>query len=214
MFGSIGGPEIILIFIVALLVFGPRKLPEIGRKVGRVIGEVRRATGELRANVEREIGFDPVTGLEQAGRARREVIASISDPIRDAAKGTISAAREVTALAALRPSPGPVTGEAPARTAGYDGGEGAAADGERNGAARRDDAAGEETGNLAAGSGSTAGTPARGRATGSDGPAEDEAGPGREDSVARAPLADGGDPPDSPGESVPTKPPPHRGPTE
>lgn len=94
MFGSIGGPEIVLIFIVALLVFGPRRLPEIGRKIGQVIGEIRRATGELRSNVEREIGVDPLEGIQQVARARREIITSISDPIREAAKGTLTAVRE------------------------------------------------------------------------------------------------------------------------
>jgi sec-independent protein translocase protein TatA len=69
MFSSIGGPEIVLIFIVALLVFGPKKLPEIGQKIGRVIGEIRRATGELRTNVEREIGVDPLEGVQRVGRA-------------------------------------------------------------------------------------------------------------------------------------------------
>jgi len=35
MFGSIGGPELVVIFIVALLIFGPRKLPELGRMLGK-----------------------------------------------------------------------------------------------------------------------------------------------------------------------------------
>ena len=56
MFGSLGGPEIVLIFVVALIVFGPKRLPEIGRKVGGLVRELRRATGEFRSSVEREIG--------------------------------------------------------------------------------------------------------------------------------------------------------------
>jgi sec-independent protein translocase protein TatA len=54
MFGSIGGPELILIFVVALLIFGPRKLPELGRAIGRGIGEFRRAANELRDSLETE----------------------------------------------------------------------------------------------------------------------------------------------------------------
>ena len=54
MFGSIGGPEIVLIFVVALLIFGPRKLPELGRAIGRGIGEFRRAANELRDSLEVE----------------------------------------------------------------------------------------------------------------------------------------------------------------
>ena len=100
MFGSIGGPEIILIFVVALLVFGPKRLPEIGKKVGRVLGEVRKATGDLRANVEKEIGIDPFDGLQQVGKARREIITTISEPVREAAKGTIGELRRASERAA------------------------------------------------------------------------------------------------------------------
>jgi len=62
MFGSIGAPELILIFIVALLVFGPRKLPELGRALGRGISEFRRATTDLKVTLEREIAEDEVAG--------------------------------------------------------------------------------------------------------------------------------------------------------
>lgn len=55
MFGSLGLPELILIFFVALLVFGPRKLPEIGRTLGKALGEFRKATDELKNTIEREV---------------------------------------------------------------------------------------------------------------------------------------------------------------
>jgi len=48
MFGSIGGPELVLIFIVALLIFGPRKLPELGRMLGKGMAEFRRAANDLK----------------------------------------------------------------------------------------------------------------------------------------------------------------------
>jgi len=63
MFGSIGAPEIIVIFIVALLIFGPRKLPELGRALGRGISEFRRATTDLKSTLEREIA-EAETGAE------------------------------------------------------------------------------------------------------------------------------------------------------
>ena len=43
MFGPIGMPELVLIFLVALLVFGPKKLPELGRSLGRGLAEFKRA---------------------------------------------------------------------------------------------------------------------------------------------------------------------------
>lgn len=58
MFGSLGFPELILIFFVALLVFGPRKLPEIGRTLGKALGEFKKATDELKNSIEREVHAD------------------------------------------------------------------------------------------------------------------------------------------------------------
>jgi len=55
MFGSIGLPELIIILIIALLVFGPKKLPEVGKSVGRAIREFKKASDELRSKVEEEI---------------------------------------------------------------------------------------------------------------------------------------------------------------
>jgi len=53
--GNIGMPELIVIFVVALLVFGPKRLPELGRSLGRGISEFRRASTDLRSSIEREI---------------------------------------------------------------------------------------------------------------------------------------------------------------
>ena len=58
MFGSIGGPEILLIFVLGLLLFGPRKLPEIGRTLGKTLAEFRRATSEFTASLEREVALE------------------------------------------------------------------------------------------------------------------------------------------------------------
>lgn len=55
MFGSIGAPELIVIFLIALLIFGPRKLPQLGRTLGRSLGEFRRATQDLKSTLEREV---------------------------------------------------------------------------------------------------------------------------------------------------------------
>ena len=55
MFGSVGMPELIVIFVIALIVFGPRKLPEIGRSLGKAIGEFKRATNELQSTLDEEI---------------------------------------------------------------------------------------------------------------------------------------------------------------
>ena len=55
MFGSIGMPELIIILVIALIIFGPRKLPELGRSLGKSINEFKRASNELRNTLEEEI---------------------------------------------------------------------------------------------------------------------------------------------------------------
>jgi sec-independent protein translocase protein TatA len=56
--GSLGLPEIAFIFILALLIFGPKKLPEIGRTVGRGVAEFRKATNELKRSINTELALD------------------------------------------------------------------------------------------------------------------------------------------------------------
>jgi TatA/E family protein of Tat protein translocase len=55
MFGSIGMPELIIIFVIALIVFGPRKLPELGRSLGRSLAEFKKASNEFQRTLEEEI---------------------------------------------------------------------------------------------------------------------------------------------------------------
>jgi len=53
--GNIGFPELMVIFVIALLVFGPKRLPELGRSLGKGIAEFRRASTDLKTSIEREI---------------------------------------------------------------------------------------------------------------------------------------------------------------
>ena len=58
MFGPLGFPELVIIFVVALLVFGPRKLPDLGRSLGKSLAEFKRASNELRSTLDDEIRAD------------------------------------------------------------------------------------------------------------------------------------------------------------
>jgi TatA/E family protein of Tat protein translocase len=53
--GSVGTPEILLILVIALLLFGPQKLPELGKSLGRAIREFKRASQELQETIEKEV---------------------------------------------------------------------------------------------------------------------------------------------------------------
>jgi sec-independent protein translocase protein TatA len=56
--GSIGFPELLVIFVIALIVFGPRRLPEIGKALGQGINEFKRASKDLQNRLEEEIEQD------------------------------------------------------------------------------------------------------------------------------------------------------------
>jgi sec-independent protein translocase protein TatB len=58
MFGSLGVPELLLIFFVILIVFGPRRIPEIGRTLGKALGEFRKATDDLKNTIDREVRLE------------------------------------------------------------------------------------------------------------------------------------------------------------
>jgi TatA/E family protein of Tat protein translocase len=63
MFGSLGIPELILIFVVALIVFGPKRLPEIGRTLGKAMGEFKKATDDFKNTIEREVQVEELKQL-------------------------------------------------------------------------------------------------------------------------------------------------------
>jgi TatA/E family protein of Tat protein translocase len=55
MFGNIGFPELLIILAIALLIFGPKKLPEVSKSIGRAVREFRRASDEIKGKIEQEI---------------------------------------------------------------------------------------------------------------------------------------------------------------
>jgi sec-independent protein translocase protein TatA len=65
MLGSIGMPELIIILVIALIIFGPRKLPELGRSLGRSLSEFKRASNELKSTLEEEIRFEDQRSSER-----------------------------------------------------------------------------------------------------------------------------------------------------
>lgn len=88
MFGTLGMPELIMIFVVALLLFGPRKMPQIGRSIGRAMGEFRRASNEFKRTIEDEVAADEIRdvendlkGIRDVGKELRELKKTVENPI-------------------------------------------------------------------------------------------------------------------------------------
>jgi TatA/E family protein of Tat protein translocase len=72
MFGPIGMPELIVIMVIALIIFGPRKLPELGRSLGRSLNEFKRASNELKNTLDDEIRADEQREAEQRRAAEQK----------------------------------------------------------------------------------------------------------------------------------------------
>jgi TatA/E family protein of Tat protein translocase len=84
--GPLGVPEMIIIFVVALIVFGPRKLPELGRSLGKGLSEFKRASNDLRATLDDEIRLeDHRAANTQTAPAPAAVAAPVVEDVVDEA---------------------------------------------------------------------------------------------------------------------------------
>jgi TatA/E family protein of Tat protein translocase len=101
MFGSLGMPELIVIFVIALIIFGPRKLPELGRSLGKSLAEFKRASNELKSTLEEEIRMEDQRINLEASRATSP--SAVAAPSPDA-HPNLSPTRPTSPLS-LRPWP-------------------------------------------------------------------------------------------------------------
>jgi sec-independent protein translocase protein TatB len=108
-FGGFSG-EMIFLFLLVLILFGPKKMPEIGRQVARFLNEFRRASYEFRSQIESEIN-----SLDSNGKPRQQMLPPLQTPLgslanrilnppsaerRDAAEDAAAEADAVKAAAA------------------------------------------------------------------------------------------------------------------
>jgi TatA/E family protein of Tat protein translocase len=88
MFGSIGFPELLLIFIVVLLVFGPKKLPEFAKLLGKAVREFRSTIDEAKSAIQDEIykeGMaDSIKGISQDVKEALNITGDLGQGVKDA----------------------------------------------------------------------------------------------------------------------------------
>jgi sec-independent protein translocase protein TatA len=85
--GPIGMPEMVVIAVIALIIFGPRKLPELGKSLGKSIAEFKRASNELKHTLEDEIRTEEL----QEARKSAQIPPSASVPATTSAPSAAAA---------------------------------------------------------------------------------------------------------------------------
>jgi len=89
MLGSVGVPELIIIFTIALIIFGPRKLPELGKSLGKSLAEFKRASNELKNTLDEEIRMEERRSTERQEPPRTVGnYTEVTPPAQGSATGT------------------------------------------------------------------------------------------------------------------------------
>ncbi len=125
--------EMIFLFLLVLILFGPKKMPEIGRQVARFLNEFRRASYEFRSQIESEINSLDSSGNAGSGRPRQQILPPLQAPLGSLANRIFNpptaekleasedaAAESVAIKAAVATEPVPVPDPAPAPKAAPD----------------------------------------------------------------------------------------------
>ena len=81
MFGSIGMPELVVILVIALIIFGPRKLPELGRSLGKSLSEFKKASNELQRTLEEEIRIEETREQKAKVTVEQDTAIAAAQPV-------------------------------------------------------------------------------------------------------------------------------------
>ena len=84
---TLGLPEMIFIFVLALIIFGPKKLPEIGKQIGKAMNEFKRASNEFKSQIESEM---QTLEIHEALKKQQEELKSALAPVEHTISQTTS----------------------------------------------------------------------------------------------------------------------------
>jgi sec-independent protein translocase protein TatB len=96
---NLGFPEMIFIFLLALIIFGPKKLPEIGRQIGKAMNEFKRASNEFKAQIESEINNLDIPSAHEIMTPSQPPAGSIASKTLNPEPVSTEPAQETTAIA-------------------------------------------------------------------------------------------------------------------
>ena len=112
--GPIGMQEMIALFVIALLLFGPKKLPELGKTLGKALSEFRRAKSELKATLESHMNeIERETRLESSSASSSSYSYPYDDYGQHDYSYTSSSTDQVTSPETPAQLPAPATEESP-----------------------------------------------------------------------------------------------------
>jgi len=122
--GNLGMPEIIMILVIALIIFGPRKLPELGKTLGQSLAQFRKASDDFKRQwedevvsekrrLESDLASEPARASEQAATAADDSSANAppTDQHTANAIGGMAAAEEPATVPTVEPAPATVSRE-------------------------------------------------------------------------------------------------------
>jgi TatA/E family protein of Tat protein translocase len=125
MFGPLGFPEMLFILVLALLIFGPKRLPEVGRTIGKGMAQFRKATSDLRRTIETEIALEnepprppgrPAGGAAQPRHAQLQLPGASLPQLGPMSERAPAGDRETAATGEPAPAAGEAVEVQPAKT--------------------------------------------------------------------------------------------------
>lgn len=115
MFGSLGWSEILFVFVIALIIFGPRKLPELGKSLGQSLAQFKKASEDFKRSWEEEVELEKKSLAETAGPVEEvETVESIITGARSGISEGTSASSSGSAAPETSSASGTPTSSQPA----------------------------------------------------------------------------------------------------